>query len=280
MSVKVKVSAKDKSTLVSFKDIKEIVRYKDLLFALVKRDVGVIYKQTVLGFGWAIIRPVVQMVIFTVFFGKLAGIGDGMDSEKGGYQLFSFAALVPWTYFSTSLISSTQSLVANKDFLTKVYFPRLIIPLTPILAKLVDFILSFFVLILMMIYYGVYPSVFIVVLPVLILLMILTSFGMSLWLSALSVQYRDINQMVMFLGQLLMYLAPVIWPISYIPEKYLLLYGIYPMVGVIEGFRSVLLNSGPVQWDLIGMGFLSALFLVVSGLYFFRSKENYFADVA
>ncbi len=281
MSTPVKIKSKKGFSILSISDIKDIISYKDLLYSLVKRDVGVIYKQTVLGFGWAILRPLVQMVIFTVFFGEMAGI----SSDIGGvpYAIFSYTALVPWAYFSTSLVGSTQSLVSNADFLTKVYFPRLIIPLTPIFAKMVDFLIAFSVLVMMMFYYGITPSYEVIYLPIMLALMVFTAFGMSLWFSALAVQYRDINQMIQFLGQLLMYLAPVIWPITYLDgwsETARTLYYLYPMAGVIEGFRAVLLNTTEVPWKMIGMGYISATFLVVTGLQFFRSKESTFADVA
>ena len=245
---------------------------------LVKRDVTVLYKQTILGFAWAVIKPLAQMIIFTLIFGKFAGIEGQLDGEIP-YSLFSFAALVPWTYFSSSLTNSTGSLVANSMFITKVYFPRVIIPITPVISKLVDFGIAFVILLAMIFAYGYAPNINIVFLPVLILLMFGTSLGIGLWLSALAIQYRDINQMIVFLVQLLLYLSPVIWPIKYVPDSLRLMYGLYPMAGVIEGFRASLLGMGSMPWDLIGMGSITTTVLLLSGLWFFRGKENIFADV-
>lgn len=246
---------------------------------MVKRDVTIIYKQTVLGFAWAIIKPVVQMLIFTIIFGKFAGMQNQIDGAIP-YALFSFVALVPWTYFSSALTNATNSLVSAQVFITKVYFPRVIIPLTPVLSKLVDFVIAFAIMLLMLLYYQVPLTPKAAILPLLTLIMVITSLGMGLWLSALSIQYRDINQMMAFLAQLLMYLAPVIWPLSLLPEKYRLAYGLYPMVGVIEGFRACLLNTGAVPWDLIGMGSITATLVLLTGLIYFRNKEKIFADVA
>ena len=210
---------KGNSWFAIMSNISELVEYKDLLYFLVKRDVNAIYKQTVLGFAWAIIRPFVQMVVFTLFFGKLAGIESSIKDGMP-YALFSYIALVPWTYFSTSFIGSTSSLVNNASIITKVYFPRLIIPLTPVLAKAVDFLIAFSVVFLLMLYFGVYPSQNVIWLPLFVLMMFLLSIGMGFWFSAMAIQYRDINQLMQFGVQLLMYMAPIIWPISYIPEKY------------------------------------------------------------
>lgn len=259
--------------LINFKELRE---YKDLFFFLVWRDIKVLYKQTVLGFLWAIIRPVFSMIIFSIVFGGLAKVpSDGVP-----YPIFSYAALLPWTYFSTSLNNSTQSLISNVALLTKVYFPRLIIPITPILAGLVDFIIAFSILGLMMIWYSIAPTLNIIFLPLLILLMILTASGIGMWLSVLAIQYRDIKHAIQFIVQLLMYLAPVVWPVSLIPRKYRLLYGIYPMAGVIEGFRSSLIGTTPLPWDLIGIGALSSILIALSGIFYFRRMEKIFADVA
>ena len=197
-------------------DYKELLEYRDLFWFLVLRDVKVLYKQTVLGFLWAIIRPVFSMIVFSIVFGRLAKIpSDGIP-----YPIFTYTALVPWTYFSSSLSKSTQSLISNMNMLTKVYFPRLIIPMTPVLAGLVDFAISFSILIIMMIWYNIVPTWNILILPLLILLMILTASGIGMWLSALSIQYRDIRHAIQFVVQFLMYAAPVVWPVSLIPHKY------------------------------------------------------------
>lgn len=263
---------------ITIDDIKELAQYKDLLFMLVGREVSVLYKQTVLGFAWAIFRPLVQMVIFTVIFGKLvnmqAMIGTGVP-----YAVFSFTALVPWTYFAVALNSSTGSLVGNSQFITKVYFPRIIIPLTPIISKLLDFAIAFVILIIMLFAYGIVPNAQVVFLPILVLLMMMTAFGMSLWLSALAIQYRDVQQFMQFFAQLLMYAAPVIWPITLIPQEYHFYLGFYPMAGVIEGFRACLIGQTAMPWDMIGAGFVTATVLLLTGTLYFRSRESVFADV-
>ncbi len=261
-------------------DWKELIEYRDLFYFLIKRDVLAIYKQTVMGFTWAIIRPVFSMIIFSVVFGGLAKIpSDGIP-----YPIFSYAALIPWTYFSATMNASTQSLISGKGIFTKVYFPRLIIPLTPIFSKLVDFTIAFIILFGLMAWYGISPTVNLVFLPILILMMMLTASGVGMWLSAMAIQYRDIPQGVGFLSQLLMYAAPVVWPLSLLQERFgesaTFLYGIYPMVGVIEGFRSSLLGHNPMPWELIGIGTLTAIFLFISGALYFKNKEPIFVDVA
>lgn len=260
-------------------DWKETKEYKDLFYLLVLRDIKVLYKQTVLGFSWAIIRPVFSMIVFSVVFGGLAKVpSDGIP-----YPVFVYAALVPWTYFSTAMTFSTRSLISGAGIFTKVYFPRLIIPLTPVLSKLVDFGIAFIILFGLMAWYGITPTINIFWVPLLILLMMLTSSGIGMWLSAMAIQYRDIPQGIQFLSQLLMYAAPVVWPVSLISEKFgesaKLIYGLYPMAGVIEGFRSALLGHNPMPWDLIGMGTLTAIFLFITGALYFKRKERIFADV-
>jgi len=261
-------------------DWKEIIEYRDLFYFLVKRDVLALYKQTVLGFTWAIIRPVFSMIVFSVIFGGLAKIpSDGIP-----YPIFTYTALIPWTYFSAAMNMSTQSLISGKGIFSKVYFPRLIIPLTPVLSKLVDFVIAFIILFGLMAWYGISPTVNIFFLPVLILMMMLTASGIGMWLSAMAIQYRDIPQGVGFLAQLLMYASPVVWPLSLLKEKFgesaVLMYGIYPMAGVIEGFRSALLGHNPMPWELIGIGTLTAIFLFISGAFYFKRKERIFVDVA
>jgi len=257
-------------------DWKELREYRDLFYFLVWRDIKVLYKQTVLGFGWAIIRPVFSMIVFSIVFGKLAKVpSDGVP-----YPIFSYVALLPWTYFSTSMSKSTQSLITNANMLSKVYFPRMIIPMTPVFAGLVDFALSFSILGLMMFWYGVAPTLNIIFLPLLTLLMFLTASGIGMWLSALAIQYRDIRYAVQFVVQLLMYAAPVVWPVSLIPDKYRVIYGIYPMAGVIEGFRSSLIGTNPMPWDLIIAGGVSSIVIALSGAFYFRRMERIFADVA
>jgi len=259
-------------------EIKELLDYGDLLYFLVKRDVNAIYKQTVLGFTWAIIRPFVQMIVFTLFFGKLAGIEASMEPSIP-YAVFSYIALVPWTYFSTSFVGSTSSLVNNSGILSKVYFPRIIIPLTPIIAKSVDFIIAFSVVLLLLLYYGLFPSLNVLFLPLFVIEMVLLAVGMGFWFSAMAIQYRDVNQLMQFGVQILMYMAPIIWPISYIPEKYHLLYGLYPIAGIIEGFRYCLIPDYDLSVYLVLSGVFSTFFVLLTGLVYFKYKERYFADV-
>jgi len=259
-----------------FVDLKELRQYRDLIYLLASRDVKVLYKQTVLGFAWALIRPLFSMLIFSVVFGRLARVpSDGVP-----YPIFSYAALLPWIYFSSSLAGASDSLVSSSTVLTKVYFPRVVIPLTPILAKLVDFAIAFLILGGMMTWYGIAPSPKVLFLPLLILLMVLTVTGVGLWLSAMAIQYRDVKHASEFALQLLMYAAPVVWPVSLIPQKYRLVYGLYPMAGVIEGFRAALIGSRPMPWDLILVGGLSALSIAFTGSLYFRRMERIFADVA
>jgi len=272
----VEIRAQKKWNFVGWK---ELLQYKDLLYFLVLRDVKAIYKQTVLGFGWAIVRPVGSMVVFTLIFGKLAGLENSLQGEIP-YAVFSYVALIPWIYFSSSLSSSSSSLITGRGIFTKIYFPRIIIPLTPIIAKLVDFIISFAILIVLMLYYNLVPNINIVFLPLLVFLLICTALGLGLWLSALAIQYRDVQHLMQFVIQILMYSTPIIWPITLIPEKYHLIYGLYPMVGVIEGFRAALIGNIPMPWQLIGMGSITSFFILLSGIVYFTKKERIFADVA
>lgn len=261
-------------------DWRELVEYRDLFWFLVWRDVKVRYAQSILGIGWAVLQPLFSMIVFSVVFGGLANIpSDGVP-----YAIFSYTALVPWAYFSGALSSSTGSLISSSSMLTKVYFPRLVIPLTPVLSKLVDFGIALTLLGILMIWFRIPPTVNALYLPLLILLMMATAAGIGMWLSALSIQYRDVNYAMGFLTTLLMYAAPVVWPTSLVADKFgntiRLVYGLYPMAGVIEGFRSALLNTAPMPWDLIGMGSITALVLFISGLLYFKRMEDTFADVA
>lgn len=257
-------------------DWREFGEYKDLLYFLVWRDIKVLYKQTILGFAWAIIRPVSSMIVFSAVFGELADIpSDGVP-----YPIFSYAALLPWTYFSGAMSASTQSLVGNSGLLTKVYFPRLLIPLTPVLAKLVDFLIAFVILGLLMAWFQIWPNANIIFIPFLVGMLMLSAFGVGMWFSALAIQYRDVKFAMSFLTQLLMYAAPVVWPASLIPSQFRWLYGLYPMAGVIEGFRAALLGTTSMPWDLIIMGSITAVALSLSGTIYFNRMERIFADVA
>lgn len=258
-------------------DLRELWAYRGLFFFLVWRDIKVRYAQTVLGAGWAVLQPVLTMLVFTVVFGWLARIpSDGVP-----YPLFSLAALVPWTYFSTALSGASTSLVSSTNLLTKVYFPRLVIPFAPVLAGLVDFAIAFAVLLLMMLGYGVTPSASAVVLiPLLLLVMVMTAAGIGCWLAALNIQYRDFRYVVPFLVQVWMYASPIVYPASLVPDRFRPAYALNPMVGVIEGFRSVLLGTGAVAWSTIGVSALTAVVLFVFGALYFRRTERIFADIA
>lgn len=257
-------------------DWKELFQYRDLLWFLTWRGIKVRYAQSAIGIGWAIIQPVFTMLVFTVIFSVIAG----MDSEGVPYAVFSFAALVPWTYFSNALTEGTDSLVSNANMISKVYFPRVILPLSAVLGKLVDFAIAMSLLFVLMAVFRVAPNWGILMLPPLVLLMMLTAAGLGMWLTALAIQYRDIKHAMGFVVQLLMYAAPVAYPTSKIPENLQLLYAINPMVGVIEGFRSGLLGTRDMPWSFIAVGSVSAVILAVSGSIYFRSKEKLFADVA
>jgi lipopolysaccharide transport system permease protein len=257
-------------------DWREVSEYRDLLYFLVLRDVTVLYKQTVLGIAWAVLTPFFSMVVFSIIFGRLIGVpSDGVP-----YPVFSFAALLPWTYFANSLTGATGSLIGGTGLFTKVYFPRLFIPMVPVLSKLVDFAIASSLLAVLMVWYGIVPTSNIIFLPIPILLMILTSAGIGMGLSALAIQFRDVRHAMGFAVTLLQYAAPVVWPASKIPEEFRLWYGLYPMAGVIEGFRAALLNTGPMPWDLIGMGAISAVVCFFAGAMYFRRTERIFADVA
>ncbi|NCF68147.1 MAG: ABC transporter permease [Chloroflexi bacterium] len=256
-------------------DWRELRQYRDLFYFLVWRDIKTRYAQSVLGVGWAVIQPVFSMIVFTIVFGRLAQV----DSDGVPYAIFSFTALVPWTYFSGALTGASGSLTSASNMITKVYFPRLVIPFAPVLGKLVDFAIAMLLLFGMMAWFRILPTAGVLFLPALILLMMATSAGMGMWLTALSVQYRDINYAMGFLVQLLMYAAPVVYPASAVPEQFRLLYSLFPMAGVIEGFRSALLGTNPMPWDMIGVGAVSALIIFISGAAYFRRMERIFADV-
>ena len=266
-----------------FFDLSELIRYRDLIRFLVWRDVKTLYSQTILGLGWAVMRPALSTLIFSVVFGSLAQV----PSDGSPYPLFAFVGLLPWTYFATALTASATSLVSSSNLLNKVYFPRVIIPLTPVVAGLVDFAVGCGFLAILLFGYGVAPSASVVFLPLLVMIMLTTALASGLWLSALAIQYRDVKHAVGFLAQLLLYVAPVVWPVSLIAQRFpedaawlRIGYGLFPMAGVIEGFRSAVLSTGPMPWDLIGAGTVSAAVLLVTGMAYFRKRERLFADVA
>jgi lipopolysaccharide transport system permease protein len=250
-------------------------RYRDLLYFLVWRDIKVRYAQSVLGIAWGIIQPVAFMVVFTIFFGNLAKI----SSDGVPYAIFSYTALVPWTYFSTALANATGSLVSNRNMVTRIYLPRIFLPTSAILGRLVDFGIALILLFVLMAWFRTVPTIWILALPWLIFLILLTAVGLGLWLAALAVQYRDIVYAMNFVIQLLMYAAPVVYPASLIPDRYRILYALNPMVGVIEGFRSALLGTNPMPWDLLAVGSITAILVTLVGIFYFRRMELTFADV-
>jgi lipopolysaccharide transport system permease protein len=256
-------------------DIREIWKYRELFYFLTKRDIKVRYKQTVLGGLWAIIQPVFTMLVFTLFFGRLAKVpSDGIP-----YPIFVYAGLLPWTYFSNALTASGNSLVGSANLITKVYFPRLIIPASASLAGLLDFFLAMVVLGVLMLYYQFLPGIGLLIFPVLITLTFLCAVGVGLWLSALNVQYRDIRYAIPFIIQLWMFVSPVIYPVSMVKEKYQWLLSLNPMGGVIKAYRASLLGHMPIDWFLLGISSAIIIFIFFSGLYYFKRIEKTFADV-
>ncbi len=253
----------------------ELWHYRELLYFLTWRDVKIRYKQTALGVAWAVLQPLITMVIFSVIFGQLAKLpSDGIP-----YPVFSYAALLPWGLFSGALQRAGTSLVTNANLLTKVYFPRLVIPISAVTAGLVDFVISFAVLLGLMLYYGIMPTWAILTIPLLVLLVVLTALAVSLWLSALNVQYRDVQYMIPFLIQAWMYASPVAYSTGLVPTgPWRVIYGLNPLAGVIQGFRWALLGGNPPD-ELISISVAMVLLLLVSGLYYFRRMERTFADV-
>lgn len=255
--------------------LRELFEYRELLYFLVWRDIKVRYKQTVLGASWAIIQPFFTMVVFSVFFGKLAKVpSDGVP-----YPIFAFAALVPWTFFAGSLTNASNSLVGSSNLIKKVYFPRLAIPIATVLSGLVDFAIAFGMLIAMMIWFGVSPTAHALWVPLFLLLALVTALGVGLWLSAMNVQYRDVRYVVPFLTQFWLFATPVAYPSSLLDDKWRAIYALNPMVGVVEGFRWSLLGTTTNPSSIIAVSSTAAVLLLVSGAFYFRRMERTFADV-
>ncbi len=253
----------------------ELWKYRELLYFLTWRDIKVRYKQTVIGAAWAIIQPFFAMVVFSIFFGQLAKIpSDGIP-----YPIFAYCALLPWQLFAHALNESSNSLVANQGLITKVYFPRLVIPVAPVLAGLVDFGIAFLVLIGMMLYYGIMPTFAVLTIPLFLILAVATALSVGLWLSALNVQYRDVRYTIPFLTQFWLFATPVAYPSSLVPESWRALYGLNPMAGVVEGFRWALLGKAEGPGTLLGVSVMVVIILFIGGLYYFRRMEKTFADV-
>jgi len=256
-------------------DLKELWEYRELLLFLAWRDIKVRYQQTALGAAWAILQPVLNMIIFTIFFGRLAKVpSDGIP-----YPLFAYTALVPWQFFAFGLTESANSVVASERIVTKVYFPRLIIPLARVAAGLVDFAVAFVTLIGMMVWYGVRPSAAMITLPFFLALAVATTLGVGLWLSALNVQYRDVRHTVTFLVQFWLFSSPVAYSSTLVPARWRGWYGLNPMAGVIEGFRWALLRKVPAPGIMLMVSVLIAALVLTSGLYYYRRMERTFADV-
>lgn len=255
--------------------LKELWEYRELLYFLTWRDIKVRYKQTALGAAWAIIQPVFMMVVFSLFFGHLGK----MPSDGIPYPVFVYCALLPWQLFAHALGESTNSLVANERLITKVYFPRLVVPLSAVLGGLVDFAIAFVVLIGMMAYYRIVPGMAIFTLPLFILLAVTTALGVGLWLSALNVQYRDVRYTLTFLTQFWLFATPVAYSSSIVPQRWRPLYGLNPMVGVVDGFRWALLGETEAPGLWLGVSVAVVVLILVGGLYYFRRMEDTFADI-
>lgn len=256
-------------------DLRELWEYRDLLYFFVWRDLKVRYKQTILGISWAVIQPFFTMVVFSIFFGRLAQV----PSDDIPYPLFSYAALVPWSFFANALTQGSNSLVMNAAMVKKVYFPRLLMPTATILAGAVDFVLAFSVLLAMMLIYGYVPTAQTVWLPLLFLLALVSSLGVGIWLTALNVQFRDVRYAVPFLTQAWLFLTPIAYPSSLLDEPWRTLYGINPMAGVVEGFRWALLGVDTAPGPIILVSAAVALILFSTGVYYFRRMEKRFADI-
>ncbi len=275
------VNSETKTTLIKATsgwaalNLRDLWIYRELVYFMTWRDLKVRYKQTLLGAGWAILQPFLTMVVFSIFFGNLAQVpSDGVP-----YPIFSYTALIPWTLFSKALQDASRSLVQSSHMITKVYFPRIILPLASVLAGVVDFFIAFVVLLGMMAYYRVTPTVNVWTLPLFLLLALVTAIGVGLWLSALNVLYRDINYVLPFLTQFWMFITPIAYPSSMVPEKWQVIYAINPMTGVVEGFRWALLGSGQPPGLMTLISSLVALVLLVSGMFYFKRMERLFADM-
>ncbi len=253
----------------------ELWEYRELLYFLIWRDIKVRYKQTVLGAAWAIIQPLFTMVVFSLFFGQLGKIpSDGIP-----YPIFSFAALVPWTFFANGLGQSSNSLVGSSNLITKVYFPRLVVPLAAVVSGVVDFALAFIVLLGMMLFYGIVPTINVLWLPLLFLLALITALGVGLWFSALNVEFRDVRYVITFLTQLWLFATPIAYPSSMLPQPWRTLYGLNPMTGVVEGFRWALLGTNSAPGPIIAVSSTAAVLILITGAFYFRRMERTFADI-
>lgn len=255
-------------------DIGEVVRYRELFYFLAKRDIKVRYKQTVLGGLWAVIQPAFTMIVFSVFFGRMAH----MPSDGVPYPIFVYSGLLAWTYFANALSASGESMVTSSNLISKVYFPRLIVPAAAAVAGLLDFLVASLLLGVMMLWYGIFPGANVLMFPVLVVLTFFCAFGAGLWLAALNVEYRDIRYVIPFLIQLWLFASPVIYPSSIVPARYQWLLALNPMAGVIKAFRACLLGRQAIDWASLGISAAVITLFLLSGLYYFRRMERTFAD--
>jgi lipopolysaccharide transport system permease protein len=256
-------------------DLPELWAYRELLYFFVWRDIKVRYKQTVIGAAWAVLQPLMTMLVFSLFFGKLAKI----PSQGLPYPIFYYCALLPWMYFSTAIQGATSIVVDHQRVITKIYFPRVVLPIAAVLSGLLDFAISFVALLGLMVYYRMMPATAVIWLPAFTLLAILTALGVGLWLSALNALYRDVRYVVPFLVQFWMFASPVVYPSSLVPEKWRLLYGLNPMTGVIEGFRWALTGHGQPPGIMLAASAAAVILLVLSGLLYYHAVEGTMADV-
>lgn len=255
-------------------NLKELKRYRDLFYFMVWREIKVLYAQTILGCSWAILQPLIQVAIFTIVFGKVAKVStDGIP-----YILFSTLAIIPWTYISQAMTQSSQSLVTGQSMLGKIYFPRLVFPLTPVLARLLDFSVSLVIILAVMLYYQIMPTWNLLLFPLFLLMMIAIPAGVGLWLSALAIRFRDVKYAMPFVIRMLIYSAPIVYSASSIPQHYRLIYSLNPIVGVVEGFRACFLGTS-IPWVYICPGIMTGALLLISGAFYFKRMERIFVDV-
>lgn len=255
-------------------DFQELKNYRDLFYFLTWRSIKVMYAQTILGFSWAVLQPLIQIVVFTIIFGKVAKI----STEGIPYFVFSTVAIIPWNYMAQAMSQSSESLVQGQNMLGKIYFPRLIFPISPVISRLVDFGISLIILFGVFLYYGIKPTYNLLLLPLFMILMVFIPAGIGMWLSALAIRFRDVKHAMTFGIRMLMYSAPIVYSAASIPEKYRLLYSLNPIVGVIEGYRACLLGN-PVPWHYVCIGIFTGTILLVSGALYFQRMERVFVDV-
>ena len=256
-------------------NLRDLWEYRELLYFLTWRDIKVRYKQTALGMAWVVLQPLLLMLVFTIFFGRLVEL----PSDRISYPIFTYTALLPWQLFSRALNEGSMSLIAHERVITKTYFPRILLPASAVLASLIDFGIAFLVLIGFIIFYGVYPGLAIFTLQLFVLLLVLAAFGVSLWLAAFNVMYRDVRYMLPFLTQIWMFATPIIYPVSVVPDSWRLLYSLNPMVGVVEGFRWALLGESNGMDVTIGLSVFVVAGVLGGGVLYFQSVQQTFADV-